>query len=98
MTEKPTLLDLASTVDVLDLAGSIIARPRHTQVSLAAELALALAVERFWAICLEAEILANALALPMPDGARDHAIATQAQTIRSEMAALRGDPPKELEA
>ncbi|MEO9612611.1 MAG: hypothetical protein ABJG86_09840 [Nitratireductor sp.] len=53
----------AAEVDVLDLAGRIIANPRRTCVSQAGELALANAVEAFWSVALEAECMAKAEAL-----------------------------------
>ena len=93
------LHELASEVDVLDLAGRIIAEPRRATVSLAGHLALATAVERCWAVCLEAELLVRALAMPTETftseeqfAVRDHAIQTQAETVARLMAAMRGEP------
>lgn len=93
------LHELASEVDVLDLAGSIIASPRRATVSLAGQLALATAVERMWEVCLEADILVRALAMQTETfvteeqfAVRDHAIQTQADTIVRLLAAMRGEP------
>ncbi|MFZ1680954.1 MAG: hypothetical protein WAT70_08020, partial [Rhizobiaceae bacterium] len=56
--------------------------------------AMAYAVEMFWAIALEAEILARAVRLDAGDGhadaVRHHAMAAQAETILLMMAALDG--------
>lgn len=92
------LLAAASAIDVIDLAGRIIAHPRYqsTMTPAAGVVALAHAVEKFWAIALEAEILARALAeLPARTGAettlKTHAVETQRDRILSLMAALRGE-------
>lgn len=88
-TEAETLMAAAAQVDVVDLAGRIIANPRRTIVSTGGQLALALAFERTWAIAVEAEVLARALALPAGP-VRDHAVQQQAATVRSMMDAIRG--------
>jgi len=96
-----SLLEHAADVGVIDLAACIIANPRRARVSLAGELALALAVKQFWLICLEADILVHALALPettddgRADTARADMIAAQAATIQTHLAALRGDQSQE---
>jgi hypothetical protein len=79
-------------IDVIDLAGRIIANPRRTQVSQAGELALAMAVERFWEIAIEAELLVRALDMQAGDypEVREAAIEHQAATVKTMMAALRG--------
>ncbi|MCO5082617.1 MAG: hypothetical protein M9955_13300 [Rhizobiaceae bacterium] len=87
-----------ASVDVLDLCGRVIANPDRAMVSLAGKVALAMAVERMWEVCLEAELLVRALALPTETftseeqfALRDHAIQTQADTVARLMAALRGE-------
>lgn len=90
------LLAAVSAVDVMDVAGLIIANPRRSRVSLVDELALALAVEQLQAIAIEADILVRAIALP-EDGddramaLKDHAIQTQLDTVRALIAAARGE-------
>lgn len=93
-----TLMAAAATVDVIDLAGRIIAHPRYqsTMTPAAGVVALAHAVEKFWAIAVEAEVLARAIArLPTATeterALRDAAIERQTETILTLMAALRGD-------
>lgn len=85
----------AARIDALDLAGRIIADARRTQVSTAGALALAGAVERYWQIALEADLLMRALEQPTPDGeaaaVRDHAIADQIGRLRALLAPLRGE-------
>lgn len=87
-----------ASVDVLDLCGRIIANPDRAMVSLAGKVAMAHAVERLWEVCLEAELLVRALALPVETftseeqfALRDHAIQTQADTVARLLAALRGE-------
>lgn len=89
----------AAKVDVIDLAGRIIAHPARNAVAASAAdvLALAHAVERFWEIALEGEILARATALPA-DALRDHAVETQAARIKTLMNALRGTDNEEPNA
>ena len=90
---RKDLLDAAGLVDVIDLAGSIIADPnrRAMATSAAGVLALAHATERFWAIALEGEILARAVTQLPADDLKDHALQTQARRIRQMMDALRVD-------
>lgn len=88
MTDEK-LMQAAAAVDVIDLAGAIIARPRHAMVSTAGQLALAHAVERFWEIAIEAEVLARAARQQEPGQLRDLAIETQAIRVNDLMIALR---------
>lgn len=83
------LMQAAAAVDVIELAGAIIARPRRAQVSTAGQLALAHAVERFWEIAVEAEVLARAVRLHAPGQLRDLAIESQAIRVMALMDALR---------
>lgn len=83
------LMRAAARVDVIDLAGAIIARPRHAMVSTAGQLALAHAVERFWEVAVEAEVLARAARQHEPGQLRDLAIETQAIRVIDLMNALR---------
>ena len=97
------LAEAAARVDVIDCAGRIIAAPRRqaTQASVAEVLALACAVETFWAIAIEAEILARAVRRPFlsgderVDGERDQLIGRTARSITETMAAIRGETEKE---
>lgn len=62
--------------------------------------ALAVATERFWEVCLEAELLARAYQLPITgdtcnDDVRDEAIQRQLDRVLELMAALRGETPNE---
>lgn len=94
-----TLVQAAAAVDVIDAAGRIIANPRRNAIAASAAevLALAMATERFWAVCVEAEVLARALAQPAftghegRDQERDLLIEHQAALVRGHMAALRGE-------
>ncbi|MFH1796298.1 MAG: hypothetical protein ABIF45_17550 [Pseudomonadota bacterium] len=90
------LLAAVAEVDVIDVAGAIIANPDRAKVSTAAQVALALFSERAWAVCLEADLLARAIHMPAGD-TRDYAIAVQAERVSTLMAALRGETPKENE-
>ncbi len=90
------LLAAAYATDVMDVAGRIIANPRRARVSLADELALALAIEQLQAIAIEADVLVRAIALPEDGNDRamalkDHAIQTQLVTVRALIAAARGE-------
>ncbi|MCR5855965.1 hypothetical protein [Mesorhizobium sp. J428] len=84
------LFEQAAEVDILDAAGRLIADPERAVVSRAAIVALAQLVERAWEICIEADLLARAVALPA-DAASEHAIRTQAERVRTLMAALSGE-------
>lgn len=55
------ILDTVRNVDVMDLAGRVIAEPERCRVSTAEQLTLALSVEALWGICLEAEAFVTAL-------------------------------------
>lgn len=90
------LLATVAQIDVMDLSGRIIANPRRARVSTADALALAIVVERLQGIALEAELLVNTLGLPETGSAdemalKDHAVETQTDRVRAELAALRGD-------
>lgn len=94
-----SLLQAAAAVDVIDAAGRIIANPRRNaiQASAAEVLALACATERFWAVCIEADLLWRALERAMPwdrpaDGEHLEHVAGQMAAVRDLMAALRGEP------
>lgn len=94
--DRARLMEAVAQVDVLELAGRIIADPRRARVSLAGDLALAIAVERFWEVALEADLLTRALALPETGeqeatALKDHAIRTQADRVRALTAAIRGE-------
>lgn len=89
------LLEAVARVDVMDLAGRIIAQPRRARVSTAGELALALAVERLQGVAIEAELLVSALELPESGNehnmaVKDHAVQVQIDRVRAELATLRG--------
>ncbi len=91
------LLEHSAQVDVIDLAGRIIANPRRNAIgaSTAEVVSLAYAVERFWAIAIEAEILVRALQREQTgndqdENERDEAIQAQMDCIDAMMAALRG--------
>ena len=100
MTEAK-LLAAADQVDVMEVAGRIIGHPcRHGPSATTAEtVALAHAVERFWEVAIEADLLVRALRLPQETDhetdAAEHAIASQADRISKLMAAIRGETPKE---
>ena len=84
MSDETVLLAKAAEIDVLELAGRVIAKPSRNAlaVSTAGTLALALAFEATWAIVLETEILIRALKLPITgEGERDEvrAFAIQSQ-------------------
>ena len=65
MTPAAELFILAGQVDAIDAAGRMIARPVRAMISRAEILALAMATEKCWAVCIEAELLVRALALPI---------------------------------
>lgn len=91
------LLASAGQVDIMDVAGAIVANPERAMVSVAAKLALALFAERAWEVCLEADLLARAVTLPA-DAASAHAIRTQADRVRTLMAALCGETQEMTDA
>lgn len=89
------LVAAAKRVDVVDLAGAIIARPRRAIVSTAGQLALALAFESAWEIAVEAQVLIALLDGPITiamdvEGARARA---QADHIRELFAAMTTQIP-----
>lgn len=90
------LLQAVAELDVLDLAGEIIADPRRVRVSTVGQLALALAVERCWEVCLEAQLLVASLERAMQGDvfevfAADGDVPRQMTAVRDLMAALRGN-------
>ena len=90
----------AAQVDVLDVAGRMIANPARAMVSRAATLALAHSVESLWEVCLEALILVAALERTMPwaepvDDEHCEHVALQAARVRHLMNALTGTSQKE---
>lgn len=100
MTPAAELFALAGQADAIDAAGRMIARPVRAVISRAEILALALATENCWAVCIEAELLVRALAMPITgndetDSVRDHAIQVQSDRVATLMAALRPQSPKE---
>lgn len=102
-----TLLEAMAEVDVIDAAGRIIANPKRNApaASTATIYALAVATERFWEVCLEAEQLVRTLrkpVLPLPSGAHEDILSKavkdaqqQMNRVTELMAALRGETPKE---
>lgn len=100
MRPAELLLVQAGQVEVLDAAGRMIANPVRAMISRAETLALALATEHCWAVCIEADLLVRALAMPITgndeaDSVRDHAIDVQCERVAKLMAALRPQSPKE---
>lgn len=90
------LLAAVRLVDVMEIAGRIIANPRRAHVSLVDELALALALDQLQAIAIEAELLVAAIALPEDgeshrEALKDHAIQSQLDNLRALIAAARGE-------
>lgn len=84
MSDETKLRAAAADIDVVDLAGRVVANPARNAlaVSTAGTLALSLAFEATWAIALETEILIRALKLPITgDGEEDEvrAFAIQSQ-------------------
>lgn len=93
MSER--LLQMAGLVDVLDVAGRIIANPQRNApaASAAQVLALAHATERFWEIAVEAELLARAVTLEAgePDPLRGRSAFAQAAHLSQLMREIRGE-------
>lgn len=90
------LLEAVSSVDVMDTAGRIIASPRRAMVSLADQLAMALAIEQLQAIAIEAELLVRALALPENGdeaamAVKDHAVQAQIDRVTAAIDGARGE-------
>lgn len=91
------LLDAVNRVDVMDAAGKLIANPRRAMVSLAGQIAMAVAVERLQAVAIEAELLARAInTLPDHelDGARSPAafgVWMRVIALNEALAAARGE-------
>jgi len=93
MNERMSHLhEAVAAVDVLGSAGRIVADPlRRAQATSTAEAyALALAVERFWSICLEAEQLARLEARRAHRFQPNDRADGLARSITQQMAALRG--------
>lgn len=96
----PKLLQEAAQVDVLDLAGRILADPRRANASQAGELALAFAVETFWSIAIEAEALVNAIEQLADASSEERAALRERRVghctaIRTILAAVRGETTEE---
>ncbi|KQZ87226.1 hypothetical protein ASD64_07245 [Mesorhizobium sp. Root157] len=95
MSGSEALQSAAQRVDVLDAAGHIIANPRRNAVGASSStvLALAVATERFWAVCVEADLLLRALRLPQDTdencAVADAAIAHQASEVARLLSAIR---------
>lgn len=97
------LIDAAAKVDVIDCAGRIIANPeRHAPSASNAEvLALALALEAYWSIVVDAEVLVRALKRPFfsgddaADQDNDHRIARSSAAIREKLALIRAEAREE---
>ena len=100
---EQALADAAARVDVIECAGRIIASPRRQalQAPIADVVALACAVEAYWAIVVEAEVLARAIRRPFLSGdesvdqERDQLIGRTARSITEKFAAIRGTTEKE---
>jgi len=87
------LLDAVGSVDVIDAAGRTIANPWRAKLSLAEQLAMAIAIERTQGALIEARLLMSALELPETGDdhdqtVKDHAIQMQMHRLRAELAAL----------
>jgi hypothetical protein len=96
MSDEEKLRVAAAEVDVVDLAGAIVANPVRGTIACtqAGTLALALAFELAWAISLEADVLVRALKLPITgndeqDDVRDHAIQSQIDAVEHLLAPIR---------
>lgn len=100
-----TLLEQAAVVDVLDVAGRIIAHPQRQAVAASAAeiVALAHAVNTFWPVMELADMLAeHLLGAVSTQVAQDPELADRfssiqqfADAIRSQIAAIRGLVPNE---
>ena len=96
------LIAAAAGVVIADAAGRILANPARNAIAASAAevLALAWAAENYWSVCVEADLLVRALAVPTDTftseeqfDLRDHTIQTQADAIARLMAAMRGETP-----
>lgn len=92
------LLEAVARVDVMDTAGKLIANPRRAVISLAEQLAMAIAIEQFQAIAIEADRLARALTA-LPDHALDASASDEAYAVwmrfidlTQALKAARGEP------
>ncbi len=95
MTATDPLIIAACRVDVLDVAGRIIANPRRRAVGAASAevLALAWGVEALNSVAIEAELLVRAMKLPITgndaqDAARDDAIQTRLANLAQQFAVM----------
>lgn len=96
MTPTDPLIIAACRVDVIDVAGRIIANPRRRAVGAASAevLALAWGVEALNSVVIEAELLVRAMQLPITgndaqDAARDDAIQTRLANLAQQFAVMR---------
>ena len=103
-THLTRLREAAAQVDVIEAAGRILAQPlRHgPSTSAATVLALASAVEIFWEIVIEADILIRAMAMPRTDDTAseaviEHAIQTQHERLTALIAPHRTGPHTNIE-
>lgn len=90
------LIAAVQNVDLMDLAGRIIANPRRARVSTVDSLALALAIEQLQGIAIEADVLVRALAMPdtgdqHQDAVKDDAVQAQMDRVRDALAMARGE-------
>jgi len=96
MHHADPLIRAACHVDVIEVAGRIIANPRRRAVgaSSAEVLALAWAAEALNSVAIEAELLVRAMQLPITgndsqDAARDDAIQTRLANLAHQFAVMR---------
>ena len=85
------LVEAVRQADAMDAAGRLIANPRRAVISLAEQVAMAIAVERLQAVAIEAELLVNALEAATPWGAIDPDISAQIAAVRMHVTAARGE-------
>lgn len=101
MRNAGTLLAAAAAqVDVLDAAGHIKANPPRNAVAASAAivLALATATERFWEVCIEADLLVRTLKAPTTDfsteadfAARDALVTQRLEVVDALLSAIRSE-------
>lgn len=94
LKRREALVQMACTVDVLDVCGRLLSDPERAMVSLADKIAMAMVVERAWAACLEAQVLVTAIERSgpemIPDETRRGAVAAMAARFREQIAPLLG--------